>query len=122
MCTLNNFAHEDRLSAIGIEPKFTRDFVFADGKKERRLFGEGSFSTEGFDETITCLIVFDPPGSLYAQRVNCIFYSKPRNASTVRPASRIRARNVPFASSRWSGTVRRRYGCVRWRRMMWLPV
>lgn len=62
---LYSFAPEDRLLAIGIEPKFTRDFVFADGKKERRLVGEGSFSIDGLDETITCLIVFGPPGSLY---------------------------------------------------------
>lgn len=61
---LYSFAPEDRLQAIGIEPKFARDFVFADGKKDRRLVGEAAFSIEGTDETITCLIVFGPPGSL----------------------------------------------------------
>ena len=61
---LYSFAPEDRLRAIGIVPKFTRDFVFADGKKDRRLVGEGAFSIEGTDETITCLVVFGPPGSL----------------------------------------------------------
>jgi len=61
---LYSFAPEDRLKAIGIEPRFTRDFVFADGKKDRRLVGEAAFSIEGTDETITCLIVFGPPGSL----------------------------------------------------------
>lgn len=61
---LYSFAPEDRLRAIGIEPKFTRDFVFADGKTDRRLVGEVAFSIEGTDETITCLIVFGPPGSL----------------------------------------------------------
>jgi hypothetical protein len=62
---LYSFAPEDRLLAVGIEPKFTRDFVFAVGKQDRRLVGEGSFSIEGSDETITCLIVFGPAGSLY---------------------------------------------------------
>jgi predicted aspartyl protease len=61
---LYSFAPEDRLKAIGIEPKFTRDFVFADGKQNRRLVGEAAFSIEGTGETITCLIVFGPPGSL----------------------------------------------------------
>ena len=35
-----SFAPEDRLRAIGVVPAFTRDFVFADGKKDRRLVGE----------------------------------------------------------------------------------
>lgn len=62
---LYSFAPEDRLAAIGVEPKFTRDFVFADGRRERRLVGEAAFAIEGVDETITCLVVFGPPGSLY---------------------------------------------------------
>jgi predicted aspartyl protease len=61
---LYSFAPEDRLRAIGIEPKFTRDFVFADGKTDRRLIGEAVFSIEGTDEAITCLVVFGPPQSL----------------------------------------------------------
>jgi predicted aspartyl protease len=61
---LYSFAPEDRLHAIGILPKFTRDLVFADGTKDRRLVGEAAFSIEGTNETITCLIVFGPPGSL----------------------------------------------------------
>lgn len=61
---LYNFAPEDRLQKIGIVPKFTRDFVFADGKKDRRLVGEAAFSIQGTDETLTCLVVFGPPGSL----------------------------------------------------------
>lgn len=40
---LYSFAPEDRLHNIGIVPKFTRDFVFADGKKDRRLVGEAAF-------------------------------------------------------------------------------
>jgi predicted aspartyl protease len=62
---LYSFAPEDRLQAIGIVPKFTRDFVFADGKKDRRMVGEAVFTIEGLDEQITCLVVFGPPGSLY---------------------------------------------------------
>ena len=62
---LYSFVPEDRLHAIGLVPKFTRDFVFADGSKDRRLVGEASFSIEGSDETITCMVVFGPPGSLY---------------------------------------------------------
>ena len=62
---LYSFAPEDRLQTIDIVPKFTRDFVFADGKKDRRLVGEAAFTIEGTNETITCLIVFGPPGSLF---------------------------------------------------------
>ncbi len=62
---LYSFAPEDRLHAAGIVPKFTRDFVFADGTKDRRLVGEAIFSIAGTGEQITCLIVFGPPGSLY---------------------------------------------------------
>ncbi len=61
---LYSFAPEDRLHAIGVVPKFARDFVFADGKKDRRLVGEALFSIEGTGESITCLVVFGPPGSL----------------------------------------------------------
>jgi hypothetical protein len=61
---LYSFVPEDRLHAIGVEPKFTRDFVFADGKKDRRLVGEAIFSINGSDEALTCVVVFGPPGSL----------------------------------------------------------
>jgi predicted aspartyl protease len=61
---LYSFAPEDRLRAVGIVPKFARDSMFADGKKDRRLVGEAAFSIEGIEETITCLVVFGPPGSL----------------------------------------------------------
>ena len=62
---LYSFAPEGHLRSIGIIPKFTRDFVFADGKKDRRLVGEAAFTIEGSDETITCLVVFGPPDSLF---------------------------------------------------------
>lgn len=62
---LYSFAPEDRLHQIGIVPKFTRDYVFANGKKDRRLVGEAAFSIEGTNETITCLVVFGPTASLF---------------------------------------------------------
>lgn len=62
---LYSFAPEDRLHAIGIQPRFTRDLIFADGKKDRRLVGEAALSIQGTNETITCLVVFGPPGSLF---------------------------------------------------------
>ncbi len=62
---LYTFAPEDRLAAIGLEPKLTRDFVFADGRRERRLVGEAHLTIAGIQETITCLVVFGPAGSLF---------------------------------------------------------
>lgn len=62
---LYSFAPEDRLRAVGIVPKFTRDLVFAGGKTDRRLVGEAAFTIDGTGETITCLVVFGPPGSLF---------------------------------------------------------
>lgn len=62
---LYSFAPENLLRGIGIVPKFTRDFVFADGKRDRRMVGEAAFSIEGSDDTITCLVVFGPPESLF---------------------------------------------------------
>jgi predicted aspartyl protease len=62
---LYSFVPEDRLHAIGLRPKFTREFVFADGRKERRLVGEALFEIQGLNETVTCLVVFAPAGSLY---------------------------------------------------------
>jgi hypothetical protein len=61
---LYSFVPEGRLQEIGIEPKFTRDFVFADGKRDRRLVGEAAFTIQGTGETVTCLVVFGPPDSL----------------------------------------------------------
>lgn len=62
---LYSFAPEDRLRAIGLVPKFPRDFVFADGTKDRRLVGEAALTIEGTGETITCLVAFGPPTSLF---------------------------------------------------------
>jgi len=61
---LYTFVPEERLQAIGLQPKFARDFVLADGRRDRRLVGEASLTIDGLNETITCLVVFAPPGSL----------------------------------------------------------
>jgi predicted aspartyl protease len=62
---LYSFVPQERLEAIGVEPKFARDFTLADGRKDRRLVGEALFTIEDLGETITCLVVFAPPGSLF---------------------------------------------------------
>ena len=62
---LYSFAPEDRLKEIGLTPIIARDFVMADGRKDRRLIGQADFTVEGLHDTITCLIVFGPPGSLF---------------------------------------------------------
>lgn len=61
----HNFVPEDRLRQIGVEPMRTREFVLADGRRERRLVGECLFTIEGLDGSATCQVVFGPPGSLY---------------------------------------------------------
>ncbi|MFQ5665400.1 MAG: clan AA aspartic protease [Candidatus Binatia bacterium] len=62
---LYSFVPEDRLAAIGLQPLKTREVILADGRRERRLFGEAQLTVEGLDETLTCPIVFGPIGSLY---------------------------------------------------------
>ncbi len=62
---LYSFAPEDRLKEIGLTPKIARDFVLADGRKDRRSIGEALFTIEGLPDTMTCLVVFGPPGSLF---------------------------------------------------------
>jgi predicted aspartyl protease len=61
---LYTFVPEDRLRAIGLQPRFVRDFILPDGRRDRRPVGEASVTIEGLNETITCLVVFAPPGSL----------------------------------------------------------
>jgi len=39
--------------------------VLADGRRERRLLGEALFTLQELGETLTCPVVFGPPGSLY---------------------------------------------------------
>lgn len=46
-------------------PVYTREIVLADGRRERRLFGEARLTVEDLAETLTCPLVFGPKGSLY---------------------------------------------------------
>jgi predicted aspartyl protease len=62
---LYTFVPEDRLTALGIEPLYSRDLILADGRRERRLLGEARLSIEQLGESITCPVIFAPPGSLY---------------------------------------------------------
>ena len=62
---LYSYVPEDDAKQIGLVPKAARDFVLADGRKDRRLIGEALFTIDGIPEMITCLVVFGPPGSLF---------------------------------------------------------
>jgi predicted aspartyl protease len=62
---LYTFIPEDRLAAIGLQPLMTREVILADGRRERRLFGEARLTVQGLDETLTCPIIFGPKESLY---------------------------------------------------------
>ena len=58
------FIPEDRLHAIGLKPDAARDFILADGRRDRRLIGQADFTVEGLNERRTCVVVFAPTGSL----------------------------------------------------------
>jgi predicted aspartyl protease len=62
---LYTFVPETELHAIGLVPRFTREFVLADGRRDRRLVGEAQLQIEGFPDSITCLVVFAPRDSLF---------------------------------------------------------
>lgn len=62
---LYSYVPEDCLNAIGITPKATRDLVLADGRQDRRLIGETHFTVDGLAETMTCIVIFGPPSSLF---------------------------------------------------------
>ena len=49
---------------IGIEPLHTRELILADGRRDRRLLGEARISLPELGETMTCPVIFAPPGSL----------------------------------------------------------
>jgi len=61
---LHSFIPEDRLKAIGVEPLYTREFVLADGRHDRRLLGSASFTLPDLNETLPCLVIFGPKDSL----------------------------------------------------------
>ncbi|HUE90362.1 MAG TPA: hypothetical protein VMO26_30120 [Vicinamibacterales bacterium] len=60
---LYSFVPEDRLHAIGIVALRARDWM-ADGRRDRRLLGEAIFTLQQPQESLTCPVVFAPPGSL----------------------------------------------------------
>src|SRR5262245_61928307 len=62
---LYSFVPEDRLAAIGLAPLGSREIILADGRRERRLFGEARMTVQELGETLTCPLMFDPSGSLY---------------------------------------------------------
>jgi predicted aspartyl protease len=62
---LYSFVPEDRLQEIGITPIRARELILADGRRDRRLLGEATFTIAQLQESLTCPVVFAPPGSLY---------------------------------------------------------
>jgi predicted aspartyl protease len=62
---LYTFAPEDRLQQIGLVPLRTREVILADGRRDRRLLGEAVLTIPQLEESLTCPVVFGPPGSLY---------------------------------------------------------
>jgi predicted aspartyl protease len=62
---LYSFVPEDRLHGIGIAPLRTRDVILADGRRDTRSLGEAVLTIHELQESLTCPVVFAPPGSLY---------------------------------------------------------
>jgi predicted aspartyl protease len=62
---LYSFVPEDRLHEIGITPIRARELILADGRRDRRLLGEALFTIAQLHESLTCPLVFAPPGSVY---------------------------------------------------------
>lgn len=62
---LYTFVPEDRLAEIDVQALGHRDLIFADGRRDRRLFGEALFTIADLGETLTCPVVFAPKGSFY---------------------------------------------------------
>ncbi|MBI3402991.1 MAG: Retroviral aspartyl protease [Acidobacteria bacterium] len=62
---LYTFVPEDRLEQIGIVPLRTRELILADGRHDRRRLGEAVLTIAELGESLTCPVVFAPPGSLY---------------------------------------------------------
>ena len=62
---LYSFVPEDRLQQIGITPLRTRELILADGRRDRRLLGEAVLTVPQLNESLTCPVIFAPPGSLY---------------------------------------------------------
>jgi predicted aspartyl protease len=62
---LYTFVPEDRLEQIGIASLRTRELILADGRHDRRRLGEAVLTIAELGESLTCPVVFAPPGSLY---------------------------------------------------------
>lgn len=62
---LYSFVPEDRLHSIGLQPLRSRELILADGRRERRPLGEALLTIAELGETLTCPVIFGPPGSLY---------------------------------------------------------
>ena len=62
---LYTFVPEDRLEQIGVAPLRTRELILADGRHDRRRLGEAVLTIPELGESLTCPVVFAPPGSLY---------------------------------------------------------
>ena len=62
---LYSFIPEGRLNEIGIRPLRTREFIFADGRRDRRSLGEAVLTIPQLDESLTCPVIFAPADSLY---------------------------------------------------------
>jgi len=62
---LYTFIPEDRLHAIAVAPLLSRDLILADGRRERRLLAEARLTIEGLEGSLTCPVIFAPPGSPY---------------------------------------------------------
>jgi len=62
---LYSFVPEDRLHAIGITPLLSRELILADGRRDRRLLGEATFTLPELNETLTNQVIFAPENSLY---------------------------------------------------------
>jgi len=56
---------EERLQEIGVTSVRTRDLILADGRIESRRLGEALLTIAELDESLTCPVVFAPPGALY---------------------------------------------------------
>jgi predicted aspartyl protease len=69
---LYSFVPEDKLQAIGIEPLHSRELIFADGRRDRRLLGEALFNIAELNETLTCPVIFAPKGSLFLLGVTAL--------------------------------------------------
>jgi predicted aspartyl protease len=61
---LYSYVPEDRLFAIGLSPRGTRQFILADGRHEQRPLGEAHFTIDALGETMTCPVVFAGHDSL----------------------------------------------------------